>query len=346
MADETADRGHLAQRTAHQHVGGRAHASRPGVERTVLRIPEDRHGVARVRIDDRKRRRAQAGNPQHCDVLLAVDDQGSCRPAACLDLRRAFDHVRRRHDELRPRDPARALHAEPARDGGDANDARTNGPHRSRRERPGVGRRLRRRRPGNRRERVDARERAQNVSRRHDRVQPLEDQRTADLVSHLRLVGQLQQDGPRDPHEDEPERGAGQKTADRVQQSQRRDHRQAPACDRARRPTPRSAAAQRPRVRRRAPQGVCREIRQPLWRKCGASRAPIVAPTTSPPSESAVAIRPRLRPASAERATIASAIQSARATGPGSAPLRSILGSLRDRLTLHWRPNRGRSSVG
>ena len=54
----------------------------------------------------------------------------------------------------------------------------------------------------------------------------------------------------------------------------------------------------------------------PLCRKCGASRAPIIAPTTSPPSESAVAIRPRLRPASAERATIASAIQSARATGP------------------------------
>ena len=61
--------------------------------------------------------------------------------------------------------------------------------------------------------------------------------------------------------------------------------------------------------------GVYGEL-APLCRKCGASRAPIIAPTTSPPSDSAVAIRPRFSPASAEMAVIASAIQSARATGP------------------------------
>ena len=61
--------------------------------------------------------------------------------------------------------------------------------------------------------------------------------------------------------------------------------------------------------------GVYGEL-APLCRKCGASREPITAPATSPPSESAVTIRPRLSPASAETTTIASTIQSARVTGP------------------------------
>ena len=54
----------------------------------------------------------------------------------------------------------------------------------------------------------------------------------------------------------------------------------------------------------------------PLWRKCGASRAPSTAPAASPASESAVAISPRLSPESAERPAIASAIQSTRVTKP------------------------------
>ncbi len=236
--------------------------------------------------------------------------------AARLDARRTLDDVRGGHDDLRPCDPARALDAEPAGGGGDANDTRVRPSHGGRRERPRVGRRRRRRRSRDRREGVDPSERAQDRSRGHDRVQPLENQRAADLVAHLRLAGQLQQDRAGDPHDREPQRRTCDEASDRVEQSQRRDHRRGSRARTSRRSKQRSAAAPRRRARRRARRGVCRAS----WRRCGGSAARAARrssrPTTSPPNESAVAINPRLRPARAERPAIASAIQSARAIGP------------------------------
>ncbi len=49
---------------------------------------------------------------------------------------------------------------------------------------------------------------------------------------------------------------------------------------------------------------------EPLWRTCGARRAPITAPATTPPSDSAVAMNPRRSPPNAHTAMTATAIQS------------------------------------
>ena len=283
MANEAADRRHLAQRAAHEHVRGRAHPSRPGVERPVLRIAEDRDRVARVRIDDRAaaphagRGRAARRRPA-CGRRAAPAP--ACPPASMPDAPSttwaAVTTSCGRATQPEPSTPT------PHGGGGDANDARANPPHRGRGERPRVGRRRRRRRPGDRRERVDARERAQDVARRHDRVQPLEDQRAADLVAHLRLVGQLQQDGARDPHEGEPERSARRRSRRSNRACAAAGSRRGSRARTSRRSRRRSAAAPRRRARPRARRAACTGELAPLCRKCGASRAPIIAPSDEP----------------------------------------------------------------
>ena len=171
-----------------------------------------------MRVDDRQRRSDEPGDAQHRDVLLAVDDERPCGvpPASISDAPSttcaAVTTMCGRATQPEPSTPSPQAVAVMRTTLG-----RTSS-HRRRGERPGVGRRRRRRRPGDRRERVDARERAQDGARRHDRVQLLEDQRAANLVAHLRLAGQLQEDGARDPDEGEPERSAGDQAADRVEQ--------------------------------------------------------------------------------------------------------------------------------
>ena len=107
-----------------EHVGGRADPAGARVEGPVLGVAEDRDRVARVRLGERQRRGVQPRHAQHRDVLLAVDDERGRRLAVHLDPSRAGDDVRRGDDDVRPRDPAGAFDAEPAGDGGDADDAR------------------------------------------------------------------------------------------------------------------------------------------------------------------------------------------------------------------------------
>src|SRR5580765_1044854 len=65
----------------------------------------------------------------------------------------------------------------------------------------------------------------------------------------------------------------------------------------------------------------------PSSRKCGATRAPTTAPTTTPASENAVTTRPRRQPVSAVTATTATMIQSrlvitaSSARGSGALPV-------------------------
>ena len=65
-------------------------------------------------------------------------------------------------------------------------------------------------------------------------VQPLEDRRLLDLPPQRQLPGQLQQHRAGDPRGREPERGACEHPADRVEQPQRRDEGDPAAHERAR----------------------------------------------------------------------------------------------------------------
>ena len=163
-----------------------------------------------------------------------------------------------------------------------------------------VGRRARRRRPGDRRERVDAGERAQHGARRHDRVQPLQDQRAA-----APRRGSSVWPGTAAARRRRPRRPRAR--ARRRRRARRASRAAAAAGSRTRLPRANEPAIDATLCRSAAPtsaparpaSGVYGEL-APLCRKCGASRAPIIAPATSPPSESAVAISPRRSPASAE----------------------------------------------
>ena len=74
------------------------------------------------------------------------------------------------------------------------------------------------------------------------RVQPLQDRASCCTSrAQLRLARELQQHGAGDPDEREPERGAGDEAAERVEQPQRRDRRAS------------AAARERPGDRRRPP---------------------------------------------------------------------------------------------
>ena len=126
--------------------------------------------------------------------------------------------------------------------------------------------------------------------------------------------GSCSSDGAGDPDEREPERGAGDQAADRVEQPQRRDHRQTAARERT------GDAGDRLEQR-----GADQRADEPGERRVGRAGAAVQqvraqagaddrAGRRARRSESAVAISPRRRPASAASAAIASAIQSTRVT--------------------------------
>ena len=300
MADEAAERGHLAQRPLDEHVGGRADAPGARVERAVLR---DSRGSRPSRPRAGRRaaaaRRASPGTRSTAMSCLRSTTSAVARAAVHLDPRRARDDVRRGDDDVRPRDPAGALDAEPAGGGGDADDARPRAArHAAEASTRRVGRHRRRRRPGDLRERIDAGERAQDGARRRDRVQPLEDHATAaPRARSFVWPGSWSSTAPATQTIARPSAAPASETAERVEHAQRRNRPRAPP--RANEPIDRRDGLQQERAddrARRAPtSGVYGEV-APSCRKCGASRAPSTAPAASPASESAVAISPRLSP--------------------------------------------------
>ena len=246
---------------------------------------------------------------------LRSTTSGGRRVSLRADPRRAGDDVRGRDDDVRPRDPAASLDAEPAGGSRDANDARPRAAHPRRLQSARVGRRRRRRRAGDRRERIDAVERAQNRARRRDLVQLLHDRRAEHLVAELRLAGDLRDHRREHPHDDEADRRTDEQAADRCR-----------AC--------RSGGRTKSALRSDAPANDAtvwttiapidrpdetgeRRVRASSSRCAGdaaraARRSP--RPAARPASESAVAISPRRKPPNADTAAIPSAIQSTRVT--------------------------------
>ena len=201
------------------------------------------------------------------------------------------------------RHPARALDAEAAGDGGDPHDARARRAH-ARRSRARVRRAASTAAPGRRSAGTGRRARARaapcEAARSSLRRRRISDCCTSAL--QLRLAGELQQHRAGDPDERQPERGAGDESADRVEQPQRRDHGQPAARERAR--DARDPLQQR-RADQRADEPGERRVRASRRRRAASAaraRAPISAPAASPPNESAVATSPRRSPDSAPSA--------------------------------------------
>ena len=106
-------------------------ARRRGAAPPFSRVAEDRDGGARLRVGERQRRRAdarrRAGRRRRC-AMSKRDDVGPAGSAACpgcwtIVSLLAGDDVRRGHDEVRARDPAAALDADPAGGAEDLDDA-------------------------------------------------------------------------------------------------------------------------------------------------------------------------------------------------------------------------------
>ena len=123
----------------------------------------------------------------------------------------------------------------------------------------------------------------------------VEDLRLLHLRAQLRLTGDQQQRSACDPDEREAERGPGKQAAERVEQPQRRDHRQPAARHRAGEAATHCSSEAPTSAPTSPASGVYGEPAPPCSR-CGATRAPISAPATSPPNDSAVATSPRRSP--------------------------------------------------
>ena len=189
---------------------------------------------------------------------------------------------------------------------------------RGRREHARVGRRRRRRRPGDLRERVDARERAQHRARRRELVQPLQDRRLLHLGAELRLAGELQQRRRRRPRRTRarapprrPDRrssraaaAAGSRAAHRARTSRR-----SPATD---------WSTRRRSARRRARRAACRASRR--RREEVRSEARADQRTGDQPAEARAPSRPARGAARTAQRARRSRARSSRRASPGHLP--------------------------
>jgi hypothetical protein len=230
----------------------------------VTWVPENLDGIALLRIDGRQRPREQRGNAQHGDVVVPVDHERVGDVAVHGNPVPPGHDVRGRDDKVRTHDPAASLDAEPAGRRSDAHDALAQRGHIGRSKHVRRDRDVGQREPADLRERVDARERPQDGARRHGRVQPLQNHGLLDLLVQVRQAGhpvrQLQGRRAGNPDDREPEDRSGDEPAERVEQTERRDHPDALARDRADevrnrlqddRADDRAAQADQRRVRRR-----------------------------------------------------------------------------------------------
>ena len=124
----------FAVRVLGEHRLGLADPPGARLERPVERIADDRDRGAGLWVLQPQRRRVEAVDAQHRDVVVRVerDRLGPQRAAARrhdLGVLLARDDVRRRDDEPVGRDPAAALDAEPAGGAEHAHDARRRRAH-------------------------------------------------------------------------------------------------------------------------------------------------------------------------------------------------------------------------
>ena len=172
--------------------------------------------------------------------------------------------MRVRHDDLRPRDPARARHAEPARRAGDPKHAAACGAHARVAQQRRVGGIDSGQRAGDLQVRVDALDGVEEAIRRHPPVQLAEDARALHLLTQLRLARDVEGHGAADPDERETRDGAEQDAAHRVEDAQRRHHEEA-RTDRA--PRDRTQALQQRREQHRPRQRHDRRPRRLVARQ-------------------------------------------------------------------------------
>ena len=285
VTDQPAERGHLAQRAAGR-ARRRCCRSRPGprVERAVLGesrgSPPRRRGCASRSGGGRAsgpgrggRRRPLCGRRRaRCAAWPRARMPGAPATTWAAVTTRCGAATQPEPSTPSPQAAAvmRTTHAVRAAHGG-GREARC------------VRRRRRRRRAGDRRERVDARERPQHRSRRHDRVQLLDDPRArAPRRAPSVCPGSCSSTAAATQTSASPSAAPATKPPIESSKPERRDHRagcRARTSRRSRRPP---AAASRRRPRRRGRRAACTASSAPPCRNCGASREPITAPSDEP----------------------------------------------------------------
>ena len=172
-------------------------------------------------------------------------------------------------------------------------------------------------RPLDREKRIDARDRVEQARRRHARVDLAEDPRALHLLAQLASDREVcSATAPSDPDDRRARHGAEHEAAERVEQPQRRAAtnrlvRIALPADRRRRSGTGSRAPTAPPS---ATSGVYGDSLPD--RSCGASLAPMYAPTAMPASRGGRRSSPRRRPSRAASAITATAIQSTVVTPP------------------------------
>ena len=267
-------------------------------ERAVLRVAEDRDGCPGDGLRSGSGRRRSPGTRSSARSFLRSNATtvagGAARAPTCDDgVLLPGDDVRRGDDERRRDDPAAAGDPQAARRPEHAHDARRRAPHAGRVEQRRIGRRDRRERSRDARERIDAREDLHHARRRQRGVEPLQDERLLRRAAQVLLTRDEQRRRADDPDEREPRGGAEHEAAGRVERAQRRQRQR--AARHARRGRPRAVSnSTAPNAAPASPaSGVYGELEPPVS-SCGASRAPTIAPTTMPVTESALAMSPFL----------------------------------------------------
>ena len=162
VPDQAADRGHFSQRAAVEDIGGRADTAGARVERPVFRVAEDATESPECASAAGSTGARRPGTRSTAMSSLRSTTSACAAVALGADAVRARDDVRGSDHDVRRGNPARALDAETTGGGRDPDHARPRIANRCRRQRPRVGRCRRRRGTGDRRQRIDAGEGAED----------------------------------------------------------------------------------------------------------------------------------------------------------------------------------------
>ena len=161
------------------------------------------------------------------DIVARVECErlgGQARAGLQLDDRVVLpgDDVCSRDDEVVSGRPAGPFDAHAARSAEDAHDARPRNPHARRVHEPRIRRSDRPGRSRDRRERIDARERVEDLLRRDDLVEPAQHRGPLRAVPQVGLPGEQQGDRADHPHDRQAGERAEAEPAERVKSADAR----------------------------------------------------------------------------------------------------------------------------
>jgi hypothetical protein len=234
MADTPAQRGQRAE-----HVLGAvrvlgesdlcwADAGRRRRERPVAGVAEHRDSGAHVRLDETKRVCIEPVHSEHGDVVAGIERRGDGAQSLSigeLDERVGLprDDVSRRDDEAARADPTGPFHAEATGGSDYAYDAVARGDHDRRLRQPRIRWRHARRLSGERREGIDSGEDSEQLTGRHEVIEPAEHRRSLGSAPQAGLAGNEQRNRTEHPDHHEPRHGAEQQPAGGVDSVSRHD---------------------------------------------------------------------------------------------------------------------------